>query len=85
MDGKVYVRKSKCKTCIFGANRLAGITQERVDGMVREADAAESCIPCHSHMHEGAEIEPVCRGYFDRKSSMALRMAEAFDVIEWVS
>ena len=84
VNGQVFVRQTRCESCIFGPNRLTGITQERVDGMVRDADKAESCIPCHSHLHEGADIEPVCRGYFDRKSSFALRLAEALEIVTYV-
>jgi len=83
VDGKVHVRRTRCETCIFGPNRLAGIDQDRVDQMTRDADAAESCIPCHSHLHVGADIEPVCKGYFDRKSSGTLRLAVAMEIVEW--
>jgi len=84
VDGKVHVRKTKCKTCIFGPNRLIGIDQEKVDQMTRDADSAEACIPCHDHLYSDQDIEPVCRGYFDRKSSATLRMAEAMEIIGWV-
>jgi len=83
VDGKVHVRKRKCDTCIFGPNRLMGIDQARVDQMTRDADRAESCIPCHHHLHVDAEVEPVCRGYWDRKSSASLRLAAALDMVEW--
>lgn len=85
IDGRVHVKRTQCKTCIFGSNRLMGIDQERVDQMTRDADRAETCIPCHSHLHTGQDIEPVCRGYYDRKSSATLRLAEALEIINFVS
>jgi hypothetical protein len=83
VDGRVHVRKKKCATCIFGPNRLIGIDQERVDQMTRDADRAETCIPCHHHLYSDEDIEPVCRGYYDRASSASLRMATAMDIVEW--
>ena len=79
VSGKVYVRKTRCSTCIFG--KKSPVDQDRTDEMIAGADAAESCIPCHSHLYEGADIEPVCKGYFDRKSSATLRLAEAMGMI----
>lgn len=83
VNGRVHVRRARCSTCVFGPNKF--VSDERVAGMVEGADKANSCIPCHHHLHEGQEIEPVCRGYFDRHSSVTLRLAEAMDLIEWVS
>ena len=84
VDGKVHVRKAKCKTCIFGPNRLMGIDQDRVDQMTRDADEADTCIPCHHHLYSDQAIEPVCSGYFDRHSSALLRLAEAMDIVNFV-
>jgi hypothetical protein len=77
----VYVRSAKCETCIFTRNRF--VSADRVKGMVRDADAEGSCIPCHKHLYQGEQIEPVCRGYFDRASSVTLRLAVALDMIEF--
>ncbi len=79
VDGRLHVRRTNCDTCIFRANKF--VTDERVAGMVEAADADNSTIPCHKHLYEGAEIEPVCRGYFDRASSMAMRLAVAMDIV----
>ena len=68
---------------MFGPNKF--VSDERVEGMVAGADARPSCIPCHHHLYEDQAVEPVCRGYFDRRSSMTLRLAEAMDLIEWVA
>jgi hypothetical protein len=84
VGGKVHVRKRKCATCIFGPNRLIGIDQERVDQMTRDADEADTCIPCHHHLYNDEDIEPVCSGYFDRHSSALLRLAEAMDIVNFV-
>ena len=79
----VYVRKNRCDTCVFGRNRP--VSQARVNGMVRDADRDNSCIPCHKHLYEGAPIEPVCRGYYDRKSSMTLRLADMLGIIKFTN
>jgi len=84
VDGRVHVRKRMCKTCIFGSNRLMGIDQERVDQMTRDADKADTCIPCHDHLYQGEDIEPVCKGYYDRGSSAVLRLATAMDIVTLV-
>ena len=84
VDGKVFVRRTQCKTCIFGPNRLVGIDQERVDQMTRDADEADTCIPCHHHLYQGEDIEPVCRGYYDQHSSATLRLAAAMDIVTYV-
>lgn len=83
VNGKIYVRATRCETCVFRPHNLMGLEDGRVEEMVREADAAESCIPCHHHLYAEQAIEPVCRGYFDRRSSMALRLAEAMGIIEF--
>jgi hypothetical protein len=82
VNGVVYVRKTRCETCIFRPGNLMNLEPGRVEGMIADADEAESCIPCHKHLYQGVDIEPVCKGYFDRRSSLALRLAEAIGVVE---
>ena len=81
VGGKVWVRGAMCETCIFRPGNLMQLDGGRVAEMVRQADEAGSCIPCHSHLHVGADIEPVCRGYFLRRSSWTLRLAEKMGII----
>ena len=72
----------------------------RVDGMVQEADAKNGYIPCHTTFDWGEEQEDddeypmysvvdgpqaMCRGYFDRRSSMLVRLALATDSVLFVS
>lgn len=84
VNGKVYVRRTRCKTCIFRPGNLMQLEEGRVEQMIVDADEAHSAIPCHSHLHQGAEIEPVCKGYYDRGSSMTLRLARMAGIIEMV-
>jgi hypothetical protein len=84
VDGKVHVRRRKCKTCIFLPGNRMNLVDGRVERMVAEADEAGSCIPCHDHLHQGAAIEPVCRGYFDKGNSWTLRLARAMGIVEFV-
>jgi hypothetical protein len=81
VDGKVHVRRTRCSTCVFGPNKF--VDDERVAEMVKGADEAHSCIPCHHHLYQDQPIEPVCRGYYDRHSSVTLRLAEAMNIIQW--
>jgi hypothetical protein len=80
VNGKVHVRRTMCATCIFRPGNLMGLSDGRVEEMIRDADEAGSCIPCHTHLYTGSPIEPVCRGYYDRRSSVTLRLADAAGV-----
>lgn len=53
----------------------------RVESMCAEADKAEAAIICHSTL---TTDNAVCHGYFERRSSLALRLAELADVVEFV-
>lgn len=80
-DGRVHVQRRQCSTCVFG--RRSPVGQERVDEMCALADKGGGCIPCH-HTLSGPD-QAVCRGYFDRRSSMPLRLAIDMDVVEYVT
>lgn len=81
VDDKVWVRRKRCATCIFGKN--SPVVAARREQMVADADEADGCIPCHKHIHQGERIEPVCNGYFNVNQSILLRLAESMRVIEW--
>ena len=84
VNGKVHVRRRQCKSCIFGPNSPVG--KQRVDEMVRKATLDDmGCIPCHSHLYEGNDVEPICRGFFDRFPTRPIRMARSLGVIGWVT
>lgn len=82
-NGKVHVQEHRCSTCIFRPGNLMSLEEGRVESMVAEADANESCIPCHQTIHRGGK-EAVCKGYFDRNSSNTLRLARMMSVVEFV-
>jgi hypothetical protein len=87
VEGRVWIRRRQCSTCIFkpiGKGRLDGITDERVADMIDGATANESCIPCHHHLHEGADIEPVCAGFARKHPTLPIRLAHAMDMVGWV-
>lgn len=83
VNGLVHVRRTQCTTCIFRRGNPMHLERGRRQQMERDAIAAESCIPCHQHIHEGADIEPICRGYWDRHRNevFPLRMAQAFKIV----
>jgi hypothetical protein len=84
VNGKVYVRRTQCDTCIFRPGNLMHLQEGRVDEMVTGALENESCIPCHHHLYEGQEIEPVCRGFFARHHTVPIRLAILMNILEWV-
>ncbi len=84
-DGKVHVMAEQCDTCIFRPGNLMDLEPGRVAGMIREARANDSCIPCHETIYGQAPQEAVCRGFFDRHATMPLRLAIAMNVIEEVT
>jgi hypothetical protein len=84
VEGRVWVRRRQCKTCIFRPGNLMQLEPGRVEQMIADATRDESCIPCHHHLHEGAAIEPVCAGFARKHPTLPIRLAEAMDVIGWV-
>jgi hypothetical protein len=84
VNGRVHVRRRMCATCIFRPGNLMHLDEGRRDKMVAGAVKNESCIPCHSHLHSGAKVEPVCRGFYDNHATVTIRLAEVMGIIEWV-
>ncbi len=80
-DGKVWVMKRQCATCIFNpeGTRLE-LKPGRRDELVAQAIAKDGQIPCHStlHLDQGA----VCRGFFTRHATSLLQIAERLGYIE---
>jgi hypothetical protein len=58
------------------------LQEGRVEDMVASC-GDEGVIPCHEHQDE--DLNPVCRGFYDLRSGLVLRMADALDVIEWTN
>lgn len=81
VDGKVWVRKWMCSSCIYGPK--SPVNAARREQMQADSDRDGGCIPCHTHLYIGERINPVCHGYFDVNNSIPLRLATAMDAIEW--
>ena len=77
-EGKVHVMRVMCSTCIFRPGNLMHLQPGRVAGMVKEANAAESAIICHSTL---SGDQAVCRGFDNLKSTFPLRLARAMGVV----
>lgn len=87
VNGKIHVRRKMCSTCIFrpeNKGRIHGISDERIEQMVRDATRADSCIPCHHHLYQDEPVEPVCRGFYDKHPTTPIRLAAALDIIEFI-
>lgn len=84
-DGKVHVLAEKCSSCIFRSvndGRIQGLAPGRVSGMVLEARANESVIPCHNTIYEKGVKPAICRGYWDLPVRPAvLDLAERLGVV----
>lgn len=86
-DGKVHVLAERCASCIgrsVNDGRIVGLRPGRVAGMVQDARAANSVIPCHSTLYGQAEGPAVCRWYFDLPHQPAvLQIADRLGMITW--
>ena len=83
VDGRVFVRRTQCATCIFRPGNLMELAAGRVESMV--AGAGDwGCIPCHHHLYQDADVEPVCRGFFTYHRNTVLQIAERLDVITFI-
>lgn len=81
-DGRFHVLEGKCDTCIFRPGNLMQLRDGRVEEMSAAANENNSVIVCHQTLDS---LRATCRGYYDvhRENTMALRMAAAFDVVEF--
>lgn len=79
-NGRVHVCQRMCSTCIFRPGNKMDLATGRVEGMVRDATAADSTIVCHSTL-DGDNA--ACRGFFDRHKTASLQIAERLGLIEW--
>lgn len=86
-DGRVHVLDEKCHSCIFRSvndGRIMGLDPGRVSGMVLEARAEDTVIPCHNTIRR-ADTEPaICRGYWDLPvQPNVLLLARAMGVVTY--
>jgi len=80
-DGEVHVLERMCKTCIFRPGNLMDLEEGRVEDMVEQATADESCIPCHSTLDK--EHQACCRGFFDRHPTAPLQIAHRLGMVAY--
>lgn len=80
-NGKIYVCKEMCETCIFRPGNLMHLEPGRVKQMAEDATAAESTIICHSTL---TGDNAACRGFFDQYKTQPLQIAERLGMIEEV-
>lgn len=84
-DGKVHVMADMCSTCIFRPGNRMQLPKGRVRWMVEEAQKRDSCIPCHETTFGQAEGEAICRGFYEKFTTLPIRLAESMDRIILVS
>ena len=84
-DGKVHVCKTMCSSCIFRKDGKAAVDPERTAQMALDTTADEGAIPCHHTIYgENGGRQAMCRGFFNLKSTIAVRMAIALGMVEFV-
>jgi hypothetical protein len=79
VDGKTRLLSEPCSSCITRpAGERIALSNQRVSQFIRQARAAESYVVCHNTLPAAAtSAEPaVCRGFYDRYSTNALRLIE---------
>lgn len=81
-DGKVHVKGSMCKTCIFRPGNKMHLEEGRVEEMVKEATCEGGAIICHGTL--GTKKNAVCRGFFDKHKTSTLQVAERLGFIQEV-
>lgn len=80
-DGQlaVFVCARLCGTCVFRPGNLMMLNPGRLRGLIDQARAAESVIPCHHTLHGTRPAPAVCRGYFDRYAQLVWPLRFAVD------
>jgi hypothetical protein len=83
-DGMVHVRATMCETCIFRPGNLMRLEEGRVEGLVKAATEAQSCIPCHKTILGGDRRgEAVCRGFYEKHPTVPLQLAAAMGKVRF--
>ena len=83
-NGKVHVCARMCSTCIFRPGNPMNLPEGRVEKMTADAIKSEGVISCHHTTYgEHKDGEAVCRGFYELKSTVLLRLAAALNIIEW--
>jgi hypothetical protein len=77
-NGRVYVCREECPTCVFRPGNLMDLRSGRVRQMVDEARAHDSAIVCHETL-DGDNA--ACRGFFDRFPTQPLQIADRLGLI----
>jgi hypothetical protein len=75
-DGKVYVTRPMCATCIY--RPASGDTGHAI---IREAKADETAVVCHSTLDTKANA--VCGGFYTKDPTTPLLVAKAMGLVEF--
>lgn len=79
-SGTVAVCAVQCPTCVFRAGNPMWLAPGRLRELVRASLAADSALVCHETLYEQAQREAVCRGFYDKHSTLPLRLADTLGV-----
>lgn len=83
-NGRIYVCREMCATCVFRPGNVMRLERGRLAGMVRDATSSESTIVCHSTLYQEGVDNAVCFGFFDRHATQPLQVAQRLGIIEFV-
>jgi hypothetical protein len=84
-DGKMNVCAVECSTCIFNTTpaNVLHLRPGRLRQLIESCRRRDTYVVCHSTMDTAQPA--VCRGFFDRFSSNAIRIFGRLDAIVYIN
>jgi hypothetical protein len=76
----LQVCEKKCDQCLFSKDRI--VSGERMAEILRDCEREDLHFECHKGSIAGRNV--VCRGFYDQKTSKAIRFAQWLGVVKFV-
>lgn len=70
----------RCSECLFGPNKI--VSNERRAEILKECKQGDSHFLCHKGSIAGEEI--CCRGFYEKKTTNLIRIAERMNRVIWI-
>lgn len=78
-DGRVYVVKPMCATCIY---RPASLNTGA--WVIANAKRTDNVVICHSTLGTRPKANALCAGFFATENTTPVALAKALDMVEYV-
>lgn len=75
------VCETECNQCLFSKNRI--VSAERVKEVLKNCEKKDAHFICHKASNKDEDI--CCRGFYDKKTSNLIRIAQRLNAIEFVN